>query len=399
MNKKQRMLRNVIVYGIAIFVFAGLGVGTYIYANYAEKTHEETKQQADELAKAEAAKQLSKVKIVEVLPVPLTDLLVLPGTVKPYEDIDLAAKSSGTVTWVGPKEGDRIKKGQKVLTVDMKSVKTKGAEAQVRYEQAQKDYERIKKLYDQQIVSKGQLDSAQTALETAKVAVESVNVNLDDGSLTSPISGILDQLEIDAGEYISPGRTVMKIVNIDKVKVEFPIPEKDVLYFKKGQKVAVELENTAGEKQLFDGVVEYVALTADTTTRTYPIKVVVENPEHVLRPGMIVRANLVRRQLAQAIAVPFFTIVDHETSKAVFVVDQDNTARLRPIEYGIFQRGIVEIRNGLNVGDRLIIVGQRKLVDGEKVQVTDDITLLAKQWLSEGKDLSQLPLDTLQNIQ
>jgi hypothetical protein len=107
----------------------------------------------------------------------------------------------------------------------------------------------------------------------------------------------------------------------------------------------------------------------------------------------------VRRQLDQAIAVPFFTVVDHETSKAVFVVDQEQNARLRPIEYGIFQRGIVEIRNGLNIGDRLIIVGQRKLVDGEKVDVTDDITLLAKQWLNEGKDLSQLPLDTLQNIQ
>lgn len=399
MNKQQRMFRNVIVYGIALFVFAGLGVGTYIYANYAEKSHEDAKQEADEIAKTEAAKQLSKVKIVEVLPVPLTDLLVLPGTVRPYEDIELAAKSSGTVTWVGPKEGDRIKKGQKLLTVDMKSVENRGAEANVRYEQAQKDYDRVKKLYDEQIVSKGQLDNAQTALDAAQVAVDSVAVSLNDGSLTAPISGILDQLDIDTGEYITPGRTVMKIVNIDKVKVELPIPEKDVLYFKKGQKVAIELEDTAGEKQGFDGVVEYVSLTADNTTRTYPIKVVVANPEHVLRPGMIVRANLVRRQLAQAIAVPFFTIVDHETSKAVFVVDQENTARLRPIEYGIFQRGIVEIRDGLNIGDRLIIVGQRKLVDGEKVDVTDDITLLAKQWLSEGKDLSQLPLDTLQNLQ
>jgi membrane fusion protein, multidrug efflux system len=146
-------------------------------------------------------------------------------------------------------------------------------------------------------------------------------------------------------------------------------------------------------------VLDYVSLTADATTRTYPIKVVVANPEQVLRPGMIVRANFIRRQLEQAIAVPFFTIVDHESGKSVFVVDQDNTARIRPIEYGTFQRGIVEIRSGLNVGDRLIIVGQRKLVDGEKVEIADDITLLAKQWLSEGKDLSQLPIDVLQNLQ
>ena len=396
---KQRIVKNIIVYGIAFFVFAGIGVSTYIYANYAENAHEELKQQADELARVEAEKQLSKVKVVEVLPVPLTDYLVLPGTVTPYEEIDLAAKSAGTVTWVGSKEGDRIKKGQELLAIDMKSVETQGTEARVRYKQAQKDYERVKKLYDEQIVSKNQLDTAKTALDTAKVAVDSVAVSLDDGSLTSPISGILDQLDIDAGEYVTPGRTVMKIVNIDKVKVELPIPEKDVLYFKKGQKVDIEVEDAAGEKQAFSGVIEYVALTADTNTRTYPVKVVVANPEHVLRPGMIVRANLVRRQLEQAIAVPFFTVVEDETSKAVFVVDQENIARLRPVEYGIFQRGIVEIRNGLNIGERLIIVGQRNLVDGEKVDVTDDITLLAEQWLDEGKDLSQLPLDTLQSLQ
>jgi membrane fusion protein (multidrug efflux system) len=397
--KKQKMMRNIIVYGVAFFVFAGIGVSTYIYANYAEKTHEELKQQADELAKVEAEKQLSKVKVVEVLPVPLTDYLVLPGTVKPYAEIDLAAKSAGTVTWIGSKEGDRIKKGQSLLTIDMKSVETKGMEAQVRYEQAQKDFERIKKLYDEQIVSRNQLDAAQTALETAKVAVDSVAVTLDDGSLTSPVSGILDRLDIDAGEYVTPGRTVMRIVNIDKVKVELPIPEKDVLHFKKGQKVDIEVEDAAGEKQTFTGKIEYVALTADAANRTYPLKVVVANPKHALRPGMIVRANLVRRQLEEAIAVPFFTVVEHETSKAVFVVDQEQNARLQPIEYGTFQHGIVEIRNGLNLGDRLIIVGQRNLVDGEKVDVTDDITLLAKQWLNEGKDLSQLPLDTLQNIQ
>ncbi len=396
---KPRIFKNIIVYGIAFFVFAGIGVSTYIYANYAEKAHEDLKQQADELAKVEAEQQVSKVKIVEVLPVPLTDYLVLPGTVTPYEEIDLAAKSAGSVTWVGAKEGDRIKKGQNLLTIDMKSVETQGMEARVRYDQAQKDYDRAKRLYDEQIVSKGQLDNARTALDAAKVTVDSVAVSLDDGNMTSPISGILDQVDIDAGEYVTPGRTVMKIVNIDKVKVELPIPEKDVLFFKKNQKVDIEVEDAVGEKQTFTGTIEYVALTADAANRTYPLKVVVANPEHVLRPGMIVRANLVRRQLEQAIAVPFFTVVENETSKAVFVVDQDQTARLRPIEYGIFQRGIVEIRNGLNFGDRLIVVGQRKLVDGEKVDVTDDITLLAKQWLNAGKDLSQLPLDTLQNLQ
>jgi membrane fusion protein (multidrug efflux system) len=187
----------------------------------------------------------------------------------------------------------------------------------------------------------------------------------------------------------------MKIVNISKIKVELPVPEKDILYFKKGQKVKVEMEKINGEKQEFAGVIDFVSMTAENTTRTYVVKVVVNNPDRILRPGMIVRAHLVRRNLQEAIAVPFFTIIDREDGKAVFVVEE-GIARVRPIEYGIFQRGIVEIRGGLAIGEQLIIVGQRKLVDGEQVEVTDDITPLAKQWIDSGKDLSELAIDILQ---
>jgi membrane fusion protein (multidrug efflux system) len=277
----------------------------------------------------------------------------------------------------------------------MESVVTMVAEARARYDQAMKDYDRMKKLYEENIVSKGQLDTAKTALDTSKAALDSVGVNLNDGSLTSPISGILDLLNVDPGEYISPGQTVMKIVNINRVKVELPVPEKDILYFKKGQHVKIELENTKGEKQEFSGTLDFVSITAESATRTYVVKVVVDNPDHIFRPGMIVRAHLVRRNIEEAIAVPFFTIIDREDGKAVFVIE-DGVARVRPIEYGIFQRGIVEIRSGLEIGDQLIIVGQRKLVDGEKVEVTDDITSLAKQWIDSGKDLSELSIDILQ---
>jgi membrane fusion protein (multidrug efflux system) len=392
---KRKTKRNILVYTISFIVFLALVAGFYIYGEHAEKNVEQSKEDAAEQAKAEAEQRLPKVKIVEVLPIPLIDYLILPGTVRPYEDIDLAAKSAGTVKWVGPKEGDRIQKGGKLLELDMESVVTRVDEARARYDQAVKDYERTKKLYEEEIVSKGQLDNAKTLLDTSKAALDAVGVSLNDGSLTSPINGILDRLNVDQGEYINPGQTIMKIVNINKIKVELPVPEKDILYFKKGQQVTIEMEDTKGEKQEFSGTIDFVSITAESATRTYLVKVVVNNPNHILRPGMIVRAHLVRRNIEEAIAVPFFTIIDREDGKAVFVIE-DGVARVRPIEYGIFQRGIVEIRSGLEIGDQLIIVGQRKLVDGEQVDVTDDITSLAKQWIDSGKDLSELPIDILQ---
>ena len=90
---KRKTKRNIIVYVSACIVFPVLVVGFYLYGERAEKKVAQIKEEADTKAKAEAEQRLPKVKIVEVIPIPLTDYLVLPGTVRPYEDIDLAAKS------------------------------------------------------------------------------------------------------------------------------------------------------------------------------------------------------------------------------------------------------------------------------------------------------------------
>jgi membrane fusion protein (multidrug efflux system) len=291
-----------------------------------------------------------------------------------------------------------------VLQVDVKSVQTRVAEARARYDQAVKEYERAQRLHREQIISKNQLDQATTLLETTKAALDAASVNLRDGTLSSPITGILDRLNVDRGEYIDPGQTVMKIVDIDQVYIELPVPEKDILYFDQGQAVEIEmsgagpshcdtLKEVDGQQSCwFRGTIAFISMTADSATRTYLVKVLVNNPAGILRPGMIVRAHLVRRELDEAIAVPFFTLIDREQGKAVFVVE-DGVARARQIDYGTFEKGLVEIRHGLTLGEQLVLVGQRGLVDGQQVEVTQDVTPLAKQWIAQGKDLADLPID------
>ncbi len=405
---KSKIMKHILVYVIAAVVFAGLFFGARFYVKHRQQAQEKTQKEAEAKTQAEAETRLTKVKVVEILPVPFTDVLVLPGTVVAHQEIDLASKMAGVVEWIGPGEGSRVKEGEKLLQVDMKSVETRVTEAQARYDQALKDFTRTKRLYEEKITSKGQYDNAKTNLDMAKAALDSATVSLGDGTLYSPISGILDQLKIDPGEYINPGQTVMRIVDINPVDIELPIPEKDILYFEKGQKVKITMslsgqedcdvhaDNTGQNECLeFQGTIDFISLTADPAARTYKIKVGVNNPKRILRPGMIVRAHLIRRQLEEAIAVPFFTILDHESGKSVFVVE-DGKAVEKPIEYGAFQKGLVEIRKGLQLGEQLVIVGQRNLVHGQKVEVTADITPMARQWIEEGRDLSELSIDILQ---
>ena len=392
---QHNRVRDFFVYLGALIGLAGLVAGTWLYVKRAEKTTEVKEQQAVEQVKAEAQQRMPKVKVVEIIPMPFTDILVLPGTVKAHADIDLAAKIGGTIKWIGPKEGDRVKEGQKLLAVEVKAQTSAVADAKARYDQAVSDYERKKKLFAEKIIPKGDLESAETQVETAKAALDTAGIYIEDSSLSSPITGTLDRLLVDKGENINVGQSVMKIVDIDRVTVELPIPEKDILYFKTGQDVKIEFERGKDDSLEFQGKIEFVSLTADESTRTYLVKVGVANPNRLLRPGMIVRAHLVRRQLTEAIAVPFFTIIDREEGKAVFVLEGD-LAKSRKIEYGAFYKGLVEVTSGLKLGEKLIIVGQRNLVDGTKVILEADLTALAKEWVQSGKDLSQLPADILQ---
>ncbi len=403
---KGNMKGNILVYFAAVLVIAGLAAGTMAYVKWAQNKQQQTQQEAVEQTQTEVETRLAKVKVVEIIPIPFIDILVLPGTARAYEDIDLASRLSGVIEWIGPKEGGRVKKGAKLLQVEVKSVETRVSDTRARYEQALKDYERARKLHGENIISKNQLDNAKTDLDTSKAALDSASVELGAGTLYSPISGILDRLDVDRGEYIEPGQTVMKIVDIDKVYIELPIPEKDILYFEKEQKVDLEIsmprqsacpnpKEVDGERQCwFVGTIDFIAMTADPSTRTYTVKVLVDNSSSILRPGMIVRAHLIRRELEEAIAVPFFTIIDREDGKAVFVVE-DGVARARAIKYGTFEKGLVEVRTGLKPGDRLVLVGQRSLVDGQKVEVTQDVTPLAKKWIAQGRDLSELSIDIL----
>ena len=110
---------------------------------------------------------------------------------------------------------------------------------------------------------------------------------------------------------------------------------------------------------------------------------------------MIVRAKLVRRELENAIAVPFFTIIDREDGKSVFVVE-DGIARERAIEYGAYQGGLVEVRGGLELGEQVVVVGQRSLVNGEPVDIAQNVTDIAKAFVASGGDLSEIQQDLLQ---
>lgn len=315
----------------------------------------------------EPSVKIARVKVAVVHPQPMMEYLLLPGTVEAWEDIDLSAKIGGIIEWIGPQEGTHVTSGEMVIRLDVASKVALFNQAKAQLAQAEKQYERVSKLVRDHVVTQADLDNATTQRDVARAAREVTEVALKDATLHSPIDGVVDRIPVDVGEHVNAGQLVAKIVQADRVKIVVNVPEKDVRYCTRGQEAGVFCGEVRLD-QMVKGKIYYVALTADPITRTYRIQIEMDNRKGQVRPGMIVRVGLIRRQIENALAAPLYAVVDRGDRKVIFV-EKDGRAVQHDVTLGILDAEKVQVTQGLAEGERLIVVGHRDLVNGEPVEV------------------------------
>ncbi len=321
-------------------------------------------------SRAEAEKEPNTVKVIkvdvaEVVPGPIRDVLVLPGETEAWQDVLVAADKDGRVEWIGPKEGDVVKKGQLLARIDVSALKTIITRSEASAELTKDLYERRKTLFDRGIVHKEALERARTDKALAESDLVKAKVEYDRGFPHSPISGMVNYLHVDEGEFVNRGQAMVDLVNVDKIKIHVNVPELDVRYLKKGQEVMVGID--AFPDRRMRGKVDFVSFKADPATKTFRVRVLIENPNHDIRPGMIARVIFLRRMIPDALSAPLFAILDKGGERLLFV-EKDGIAHARTVSIGVIEGDRVQITDGLRPGDRLIVTGQRDVEEGMKVQ-------------------------------
>ena len=306
------------------------------------------------------------VDVVEVKPAPIRDVLVLPGETEPWQDVLVSADKNGRVEWIGPREGQEVKKGELLARIDVSALKTIIARSEASAELTKDLYDRRKTLFDRGIVHKEALERARTDKALAESDLVKAKVEYDRGFPHSPITGMVNYLHVDEGEFVNRGQPMVELVNVDKIKIHVNVPELDVRYLKKGQDVMVTID--AFPDLRLQGTVDFVSYKADTATKTFWVRVLIDNANHEIRPGMIARVAFLRRMIPDALSAPLFAILDKGGERLLFV-EEDGIAHARTISIGIIAGDRVQITDGLKPGDRLIVTGQRDVEEGMKVQV------------------------------
>lgn len=331
----------------------------------------------------------------------------LSGNITPTETVKLSFEIPGTITDINVNEGDYVQVGQVISTLDTKDYNLKVKAAQAQYDAAKKQidneipakiaqaqsaldltkttYDRLKALYDVGGISQSQLDEittklnvdtetlntaisakdvAETSLQQAKAALDLANSNIKSTTLTSPISGVILKKLNEAGENTAAGYPVVAIGNVDKVYIEVGVPDDSIDKIQKGMNVTAKVY---GLDKDVTGTVEEIGQLSDTATRTFPVKILVDNTDKKLKAGMTCKADI-SLESNERIFVPLSSVIHLSSGEVVFVYnDKDKTVAQKKIKTGEIVNDKIEVTEGLNNGEILVTDGQFVLHDGDKV--------------------------------
>lgn len=310
---------------------------------------------------------LKRVVVTELKSSPISVTITLPGIVEAIDDIDLAASIAGTVEWVGVVEGERVKKNQPLFRIDLRSRQALYEDSQAAHELAQRTRDRLSQLKSKGsgLVSPESLDQAETSLRRAQFALKLAETGLSLGQILSPISGYVDRIDMDKGEFAQEGTPLAHLVRIETVKVMLGVAERDVDAVAHQKTANVRIDALDRE---FQGRIEHVAYAANLQTNTFETTIVIENKDRLIRPGMIAHATLVTKEMPNALTVPLFALMNTLDGPTVFV-EEDGVARSVPIEIASIRGAEVVVASGLQPGQRIVTKGQRDLADGQELEV------------------------------
>jgi membrane fusion protein, multidrug efflux system len=311
------------------------------------------------------------VETLELTRGPFTETVRIAGTVQANRDVVVSAEESGVIRQLLVEKGAVVQAGQPLARIDDALLASQVREAEARAQLARETWDRRKRLYEEDGVGNelAYLEARYSAEQT-EAAVETLQERLDRTVIRAPISGILEDREVEVGTMVSAGTPVFRVVEVDPVKVTGGVPERFAAEIRRGTPARVTFDVLRDEE--FHGEVTYVGSTVNPRNRTFPMELTVPNRGQVVKPEMVANVSLTRRELEDVVVIPQDAVVRVEEGYVAFVVveqDGQTVAQRRPLTILATQRNQVVVEEGLEAGDRLIVVGQQQVAQGDRVQV------------------------------
>ncbi|RZM26868.1 MAG: efflux RND transporter periplasmic adaptor subunit [Pedobacter sp.] len=289
------------------------------------------------------------------------------GIFAPKQELNFLSENAGRVSKIFVDEGSRVRKGQVLARIDAEIINTDRETAEATYQNALRDEARYKSSYETGGVTQQQLDQAKLATQNAKLRLQASQRRLSDANIKSPIDGVVNKRYIEVGAFVTAqGTQLFELVDVSKLKFKVNVNESQVASLKVGDKI--DIKSTVFPTEKFTGKVTFIAAKADATLN-FPIEIeVANNTNNSLKAGMYGTAIFNFPKQAPSILIPRTSFVGSVSSNQVFILD-NNTSKIRKVVSGRILGDNVEILDGLNEGETVIISGQINLTEGTPVSI------------------------------
>ncbi len=306
--------------------------------------------------------EIAKVKLALVKTEPVDQTEDFTATVEADVKNNIAPSSPVRIDKIFVEVGDHVRKGQTLVQMDAAGL----IQSETQLNNLKIEFNRIDELYKVGGASKSEWDAKKTSMDVAQTAYNNLSENT---KLVSPINGVITARNYDNGDMYSGSNPVLTVEQIVPVKLMINVSEGYFSQVKKGMPATIKLDVYGDEE--FIGKVNLIYPTIDSSTRTFPVEVVLQNKDERVRPGMFARVTLSFGVLDHVV-VPDQAIVKQVGSGERFVyVYKDGKVSYNKVELGRRMGSEYELKSGVESGAQVVIAGQSRLTNGAEVQVEE----------------------------
>jgi membrane fusion protein, multidrug efflux system len=302
------------------------------------------------------------------------------GSVSAVQGAVVSTELGGMVSEIGFQNDTLAKKGDMLIKLDASQEEALLRSSEAEVELARTDLERTRDLAAKKVVSSSELDAAESKFRRLTAVVDQMRSNIRKKAIVAPFDGQLGIRQVNVGQMINSGQPVVPLQSLDPVFADFALPQQ---YFSKlSQGLEIRVTTDAVPGRVFTGKLTAVNSMIDVATRNVGVQATLANPDHVLRPGMFAKVEVVLPEKGRALVIPGSAISYAPFGDSVFVIEkqkdpktgkESQVLRQQFVRVGEARGDLVSITNGLKTGETIVGAGVFKLRNGMAVTINNDL--------------------------
>lgn len=308
---------------------------------------------------------------VEVAPVEngrIARTVTVSGNIEPLRTVGVNAQLAGALRAVNVEEGSRVTQGDTLAQVDDREISAQLASAEAAYEVADAAHQRAERLRERQVITAAEYERDRAALAAADAQRDQLRARLGYATVRAPITGVVTEKSVEAGDIVGVQTQLFTIADVSTLVVRVRVSELDVVALRAGDRTDVVLDAFPGE--VLVGRVRRIFPAADPASRLVPVEVALTGADAaVARQGFLARVTFALGVHENVRLVPASAIVtDASGGRALYVIEEGRAER-RIVRTGLTSEGRVEILEGVDQGEIVVVTGTNNLRDGAEVRV------------------------------